>query len=253
MATTQQSKYQYSTSEIELSFANSEERIRRESRISTDAPQLELLHHNERDAANSDDRLRSSRERLPSTALNHELPNAPLLEKQPDLSLGWPTSPRPVKNSLGTTAWKVLTDLLLLALSVAFLSFALFVIWYNGKPTSRHQDAAERIKQASIWISYGPTDIPEHTEFFYVVPSQWLLPDDEYFKPTFLDFPYLTALTSQSTAQGSPRDTWGHVKVPRIEHYEGKSPSGDGGWYSTVNGTLESYSSFIGVPISGMD
>ena len=149
MATTQQNKDQYSTSDIELSFADSEERTR-ESQISTDAPQLELLHHCERDAANSDDR--SSRERVPSTALNDELPNAPLLEKQSDLSLGWPTSPRPVRNSFSTTAWKILIDLLLLLLSLAFLSFALFVIWYNGKPTSRHQDAAERIKQASIWV-----------------------------------------------------------------------------------------------------
>jgi len=152
MKTTQQNKYQYSTSEIELSFADSEERTRHESRISTDAPQLELLHHCELDTTNSDDRLRSSRERVPSTALNHELPNTPLLEKQSELPLGWPTSPRPVKNAFSTTAWKILIDLLLLLLSLAFLSFALFVIWYNGKPTSRHQDAAERIKQASIWV-----------------------------------------------------------------------------------------------------
>ncbi|KAI4649980.1 uncharacterized protein J4E78_008261 [Alternaria triticimaculans] len=194
MATTQQNKDQYSTSEIELSFANSKERIRHESRISTDAPQLELLHHNERDAANSDDR--SSRERVPSTALNDELPNAPLLEKQSDLSLGWPTSPRPVKNSF---------------------------------------------------------NFPENAEFLYVVPSPWLwLPDYELFKPT-LDSSYLAALMSQTTTQGSQRDTWGHVKVPRIEHYESTSPLGDGGWYSTENSTLESYSSFIGVPISGMN
>ena len=102
-------------------------------------------------------------------------------------------------------------------------------------------------------ITYGPKDFPDKAEFFYVVPSPWLwLPDYELFKPT-LDSSYLAALMSRSTAQGSPRDTWGHVKVPRIEHYEGTSPSGDGGWYSTENGTLESYSSFIGVPISGMD
>ena len=102
-------------------------------------------------------------------------------------------------------------------------------------------------------ISYGPKDVPEHTEFLYVVPSPWLwLPDYEFFKPT-LDSSYLAALMSQTTAQGSPRDTWGHVKVPRIEHYESTSPSGDGGWYSTEDSTPESYSSFIGVPISGMN
>ncbi|KAI4703498.1 hypothetical protein J4E89_010074 [Alternaria sp. Ai002NY15] len=102
-------------------------------------------------------------------------------------------------------------------------------------------------------ITYGPKDIPEHVEFFYVAPSQWLWPPDyEVFKPT-LDISYLAALMSQTTAQGSPRDTWGHIKIPRIEHYEDTSPSGDEGWYRTDNGTRESYSSFIGVPISGTD
>ncbi|KAI4674781.1 uncharacterized protein J4E84_010387 [Alternaria hordeiaustralica] len=227
MAATQQNKDQFSTSDIELSFADSEERTRRESQISTDAPQLELLHHCELDAANSDDCLRSSRERVPSTALNYELPNAPLLEKQSDLPLGWPTSPRPVKISFGSATWKILVDLLLLVLSLTFLAFALFVIWYN--------------------------DFPENAEFLYIVPSPWLwLPDYELFKPT-LDSSYLAALMSQTTTQGSPRDTWGHVKVPRIEHYESTSPLGDEGWYSTENSTLESYSSFIGVPMSGMN
>jgi len=102
-------------------------------------------------------------------------------------------------------------------------------------------------------ISYGPKDITEPANFFYVVPSQWLwTPDLTQIKP-FLDISYLAALMSPSTAQDSPRDAWGHVKVPRIEHYEDTSMPGDEGWYSTENGTLESYSSFIGLPISGME
>jgi len=102
-------------------------------------------------------------------------------------------------------------------------------------------------------ISYGPTDIPEHTEFLYVVPSQWLMPPDYTGVKVIMEISYLAALTSPTTAQGSPRDTWGHIKVPRIEHYEGTFPPGDEGWYGTENGTQESYSSFIGVPIGGTD
>jgi hypothetical protein len=51
-------------------------------------------------------------------------------------------------------------------------------------------------------------------------------------------------------AKGYPRDAWGHIKVPRIEYYEGTSTPGVEGWYKTGNVTLEleSYSSFIGIP-----
>ncbi|KAI4663897.1 uncharacterized protein J4E88_010747 [Alternaria novae-zelandiae] len=82
---------------------------------------------------------------------------------------------------------------------------------------------------------------------------QWLwAPDFTQLKP-FLDTSYLAALLSPTTAEGSPRDSWGHIRVPRIEHYEVTSQPGNEGWYGTKNGTLESYSSFVGIPIGGMD
>lgn len=67
------------------------------------------------------------------------------------------------------------------------------------------------------------------------------------------DTSFSAAIISPTTAHGSPRDAWGHIKVPRIEYYENTSSPGDEEWYKTENGTLESYSSFVGIPIRGMD
>ncbi|CAN9234156.1 unnamed protein product, partial [Alternaria alternata] len=61
------------------------------------------------------------------------------------------------------------------------------------------------------------------------------------------------ALFNPTTREGSPRDGWGHIKVPRVEYYEGMSIPDEEGWYKTEMGGFESYSSFIGIPMSGMD
>lgn len=55
------------------------------------------------------------------------------------------------------------------------------------------------------------------------------------------------ALASKS----SPVDTWGNVKVPRIEYHESRTEPDSEGWFKTANGSLDSYSSLIGIPISG--
>lgn len=151
-----QSTYPDRTSEIELRCTHSEEQVPPESQLSTNAPLLEFHQDGEGNAPNSKGRFQSPHEIISSTALDRELPNAPLLEKNSELSLDWPTSPQPVNIPLGITIWNIFTDIVLLAFSVAFLAFALFVIWYNGKPMSYHQQAAERIEQASTWVSICP-------------------------------------------------------------------------------------------------
>jgi hypothetical protein len=51
--------------------------------------------------------------------------------------------------------------------------------------------------------------------------------------------------------KSSPLDTWGNVKVPSIEHYENESQADDEGWYDTQGGNYNTYSSIIGIPMSG--
>jgi hypothetical protein len=52
-------------------------------------------------------------------------------------------------------------------------------------------------------------------------------------------------------SRSSPVDTWGNVKIPRIEYYESKGEPDREGWFKTANGSSDSYSSMIGIPVSG--
>jgi hypothetical protein len=70
---------------------------------------------------------------------------------------------------------------------------------------------------------------------------------------SILNSMFVAALPSSATQKGSPRDAWGHIKVPRIQHYENTSTPNDEGWYKASNGTGDDYSSLIGIPMSGMD
>jgi hypothetical protein len=152
MATTHEKKYQYSTSEIELRSTHREERIASEPQLSTNAPLLKSITGDDPVTRNSEHRTHISDEPVCSTALDRELPDIALLEKQSELPRGWPTSPQVVKVSIRTLIWRSLVDVALFSLSVAFLVFALFVIRYNNRPTSSHRQAAQGFEQASKWV-----------------------------------------------------------------------------------------------------
>ncbi|CAN9317872.1 unnamed protein product [Alternaria alternata] len=100
-------------------------------------------------------------------------------------------------------------------------------------------------------ISIGPKNTIEHAGFSYVASNNQTWTSSSSWK--VLDAIYLAALFSPTTREGSPRDGWGHIKVPRVEYYEGISIPDEEGWYKTEMGGFESYSSFIGIPMSGMD
>lgn len=51
----------------------------------------------------------------------------------------------------------------------------------------------------------------------------------------------------------SPVDTWGNVKIPRIEYYESRAKADADGWFETTSGSTDSYSSMIGIPVSGIN
>lgn len=103
-------------------------------------------------------------------------------------------------------------------------------------------------------ISVGPTSVVEDAVFSHVVPNSDVWTPDVPISKTQTDSLYVAGIMTPE-AKGYPRDAWGHIKVPRIEYYEGTSSPGDEGWYKTGNFTLDldSYSSFIGIPIGGID
>ncbi|KAI4606939.1 hypothetical protein J4E83_009850 [Alternaria metachromatica] len=102
-------------------------------------------------------------------------------------------------------------------------------------------------------ITFGPKQHSESTTYTYVVPGPGMWAPDQFTTESILNSFYVAALLSPATKEASPRDAWGHAKIPRIEHYESTSSPDKEGWYSTDNGTGDSYSSFIGVPMSGID
>ena len=119
-------------------------------------------------------------------------------------------------------------------------------------------------------ISFGSSGILEDAVVSYVVPGPhpWTAGAKEATNTTLgrdFDTPlngnletsltniYMAGLISPTTKDGSPRDAWGHVKVPRIESYEKTVMNDHEGWYKIQNSTVENFSSFIGIPISGID
>jgi len=103
-------------------------------------------------------------------------------------------------------------------------------------------------------ITFGPKHTLEEMNVSYIAPypMHWG-PYDRWMLATLPDDLYKAAMISNTVGEASPRDAWGHVKIPRIEHYESTATPNDEEWFKTNNGTLESYSSFIGVPIRGLD
>ena len=69
---------------------------------------------------------------------------------------------------------------------------------------------------------------------------------------------FLAAIVGPSQTKTSPRDLWGNVKIPRIEHFESNNnfiPDQDG-WYNTrISQNQESnpmvFTSLIGLPMAG--
>jgi hypothetical protein len=64
---------------------------------------------------------------------------------------------------------------------------------------------------------------------------------------------FLSAVIGSAASRSAPVDGWGNVKIPRIEYYESQAtPDGDG-WYNTTGASSETYTSMVGIPMSGTD
>jgi hypothetical protein len=123
---------------------------------------------------------------------------------------------------------------------VSFVGIGLVAIWIlspvGGQSSFRQ-------------ISFGPSNDPEDASFQYLVPGAYMWTPLDFGFSLIIDQTYVAALLN-AVANGSPRDSWGHVKVPRIEHYEHTSSPSRDGWYNTTSGPRDSYSSLIGIPMN---
>jgi hypothetical protein len=153
MTTTHLNEHRYSTSDIERDSIVNQVRLSFDSQLSTNVSLLDFSYRDEPAASDSESGILSVHETYQSTIPDPVHLHAPLREKGLELPRGWPTSPQPVKMPIGSMFWYVIVDMALLAVSIAFLAFAWCVVLYDQKPTSFHRQAAERLEQASKWVS----------------------------------------------------------------------------------------------------
>lgn len=64
---------------------------------------------------------------------------------------------------------------------------------------------------------------------------------------------FVSTIIGSAASRSSPRDAWGNVKIPRIEYYEDIAAPNKDGWFETSGGSSDTYTSLIGIPISGIN
>jgi hypothetical protein len=128
---------------------------------------------------------------------------------------------------------------------ITLLGVALIAVWVLSPIGG--QGSIRQITISEV-ISVQPTS------FNYVVPhgNMKLYAEDRSLSVRLiLETIFLAAIIGPLSIKSSPLDTWGNVKVPSIEYYEKESEADDEGWYDTRGGSYDSYSSIIGIPMTG--
>lgn len=131
--------------------------------------------------------------------------------------------------------------------AVSYLGVALVAVWalspIGGQASLRQMGIGMSIR--SHPISYDYMVHSGYGEGFPTVRSS-RQPKE------FLNAIFNGALVAPAAVRTTPRDLWGNVKIPRIEHYERYNASGKDkdGWYNTKSGGASTYTSIIGIPIS---
>jgi hypothetical protein len=141
------------TAHLDFDLQHNDQEITNDSELTTSAPLLEPRQQHDQHTTETQKNAHSVHETVGSPTPDSGLSDSKRLEKQLELPQGWPTLPQPVNVRISSLVWEILVDIILLVLSASFLAFALCVISYNRKPTSLHQQAAERLAQASQWVS----------------------------------------------------------------------------------------------------
>ncbi len=134
---------------------------------------------------------------------------------------------------------------------ISFFGISLIVLWalspIGGQASFRQMSFGNHItvqpSPFNYFVSVGSMDLygdSDRTVYYSIVNSL-----------------YLASIVAPKSVKSSPRDTWGNVKIPLIEHYEQASTSDDQGWF-TMHDEVQSnesttYSSLVGIPISGLN
>lgn len=130
---------------------------------------------------------------------------------------------------------------------VSFLGLALVYIWLLSPVGG----------QASIRLMGIGTKIVRHpTTFDYMIYNGNGYAFNAGYKIHFVGFLnsiFDGAIVVPTVMQSAPRDLWGNVKIPRIEHYDQTAAADQDRWYNTRNGDASTYTSFVGIPVSGMN
>jgi hypothetical protein len=132
--------------------------------------------------------------------------------------------------------------------SLSILGVALLVVW-SLSPIGG---------QAFIRImTIGSKDTQIHETLWYMVNNGYLI---AYFAQSLQAYGqsragavFVAAMMASPATKSSPLDLWGNVKIPRIERYEGMAQMDGEGWYDIDDGDIDTYSSFIGIPIMGIN
>jgi hypothetical protein len=81
-----------------------------------------------------------------------KLSDSEVLEGSVHQFRGWPTRPNPVKHSISSILTDLSVDGFLLAISVAFLGFAITVHQYDQAPVAKYPHTTEALLSASKYV-----------------------------------------------------------------------------------------------------
>lgn len=130
-----------------------------------------------------------------------------------------------------------------------FFGLGLIIIWawspVGGQASFRQMTIGSKITSQSSAFNYM-THSGNLSNFDYSDrASSWAI----------VNTLYVASLIAPANTKTSPRDTWGNIKIPMIEHYESSSSADNSGWYETEDGTNSTnsgtYSSLVGIPVMG--
>lgn len=129
--------------------------------------------------------------------------------------------------------------------AVSILGFVLMSVWALSPIGG----------QASIrQMTIGSRNTTESNIFQYLVHNGYTtgIPNSSRISPwQIVGSIFVSAIVGSATSRSAPIDTWGNVKIPSIEHYEAQIVSDNEGWFATSGGDARSYSSMVGIPMSG--
>jgi hypothetical protein len=124
-----------------------------------------------------------------------------------------------------------------------FLGLALTLLWalspFGGQASLRVVGTGTK-SAAQIPLKYLNMFLSNNDVFTFEAQESW----------TKANALFIASLLSGADAKNSSADSWGNVKIPMIDSLT--STPDESGWYSLLGDASLTYSSLVGVPISGL-